>query len=33
MIAIRYRIEILTDQATEKVVAPIVAQTSAGDAR
>ena len=33
MIAIRYRIEILTDQATEKVVAPIVAQTRAGDAR
>ena len=33
MIAIRYRIEVLTDQATERVVAPIVAQTTAGDAR
>src|SRR5947209_6843460 len=33
MIAIRYRIEFLTDQATEKMVAPIVAQTRAGDAR
>jgi heme exporter protein C len=34
MIAIRYRIEVLTDQATEKVVpAPIVAQSTAGGAR
>jgi heme exporter protein C len=34
MIAIRYRIEVLTDQAAEKLVpAPVVAPTQAGSAR
>jgi hypothetical protein len=34
MIAIRYRIETLTDQAAEKVVvAPIIASSEAGTAR
>jgi hypothetical protein len=34
MIAIRYRIEVLTDETAEKVVpAPIVAPTEAGSAR
>ncbi len=34
MIAIRYRIEVLTDQAAEKVVvAPIIASSEAGTAR
>jgi len=34
MVAIRYRIEVLTDQAAEKVVvAPIIASSEAGTAR